>query len=837
MSKDLLDTLKIALRDDSARCRLAAAESIARAFASDPAVADYLATIAAKSPDTCVRAASLHALSKGWPRNDALAILSQVARDSTDMDLALTGIAVRVARRNHDADDTQRIWSMFCHGSVSYEMRDFCRTVLGDGWKSDGEVKKWAMNALRKQYAARFEEEQMVTFLAQAWPSDQDVATCIADWFGNHPTSFMIHDHEKWRRLFEGFRGNADLSSALRRSLSDREERYPTHIWDPDTKWVYCIIGDDNAKADVLKAYDTVNDEISKVWVLSTLMEAWPEDSDVKKLLKQEYGRSPGEVAFLSPWISSLEPNSNKRRTWLLEALRQSSKRIVSTPVRRLLEEFQDQECVDTAMRVLEQDIWYYHKVEIKNLMIAKSPHLPQAREWAESAFEEIDGPSLSAVASGYQNDPDIRQRLLKAARPAKGIVRAEVFRVLREHSIPKDSVIRVTEEIWAEEKGEIRSAGVVARCNEAAQEPELRAPLVEKLRGEITSVGLHYEMRRRAAFAGLLQLGEYDICIEAAEEKAMPRLHWLASYHDNDFVVTRALFEHWRQLSESLRVQSKKFEIPWGSLITTGSVREALSDEVLRTELIDALRTMKPQDRSPESLAVTAELLPGSPDLRAHLIETFHGYSRHDTMLAAQRIFAQHFGRNPQALSELLEGTAQKPASQPSVPPDMVYPVALGWPDSPLLRLYLDEQETPRGLPLVALLTLSGISGNTRHALACIDRFVQVTKENSWTLPDVYSQSVRDWARAPSAEPLLRRLIEDSDTSRKITAIALLASAGKLTSEERVGLLQELDELLADTAKSCPDGVDLVSGRVMTLPQAIFRYLLPGFDTQLHSR
>ncbi len=106
---------------------------------------------------------------------------------------------------------------------------------------------------------------------------------------------------------------------------------------------------------------------------------------------------------------------------------------------------------------------------------------------------------------------------------------------MLRKHSIPKARGLRLTEAIWAEEEGEIRSAGVVARCIMASQNPELKEPLVAKLREEIKSTHDWYEIRRRSAFAGLLALREYAACVEATAEKSPSSLHWLADYHDRE--------------------------------------------------------------------------------------------------------------------------------------------------------------------------------------------------------------------------------------------------------------------------------------------------------------
>lgn len=832
MSEDLLNTLKLALYDESGRCRWAAAESLARAFASDIKVGEHLSRLAANWPDTGIRAAALYALGKGWPQRGELNDLADAAQRSTDMNLALTGIALRVTNYRHDADDRQKMWAMFSHGSVAYEMRDFCRVVLIQGWSKDVEIKSFAMKALRDrwQHSGRFEDEQILSFLAECWPGDSEVECCFADWFASISPSFLIHDQDIWKNLFKGFRSNKDLSSAFRRTLLDKKAEYPDIFWGPDAKWAYCLIGDDAAKLDVLNAYSSVNGHQNKYWVVSTLMEAWHDDSDVRDLLSQEFHRSPGEVAFLSLWIDSFIPEPEVRRAWLFEALKQSDRRSVSSPVHRLLQEFQDKECLAAVLAILKNDIWYYDKIDIQGLLIARFPHVAEVRQWAEAAFVEIDGPSLSNVATGYQKDPLIRDRLLRSARPVKVNVRAEVFRVFREYSIPIESGLRLTEGIWAEEEGEIRSAGVIARCIMTSQSPELKESLVSRLREEIRSSGTYYEIRRRAAFSGLLQLGEYAVCVEEIAKETSPSLHWLAGYHDTDVIVTRMLFEHWDKLYEASRTQSRIFEIPWGALIYNGVAREAFSNSMARTQLIDYLKVMKLQDRSPASLAIMAELLPTSAELRAYLIKSFNQSYRNDLSFEAQRIFAEQYGGDEQALIELqkLWKKPDRSAFTPEIHPPFLYALALGWPHDPVLRPYLEQKKLPKDLPVTTILALCCISGNIDHALSCIDTLIKIRLKDGRTLSNRYSQGLRNWARTPNAEILLRRLFDDQNISRKITAISLLAIIGKLSAENRIVLVQQFNEVLGDISKTCPDGVDLFTGTITTLPQAIFRLIVP---------
>lgn len=829
--QDLLHTLKCALHDESVRCRRAAAESIARVFASETEVGEHLETLAANWPDTGVRSAALHGLWKGWPTHGALDSLADAARYSTDVDLALTGIAIRVSKRTLDGDDRRFIWSAFVNGSVPFELRDACLDVLVKGWGKDEEIKRLAMEALQNTFRLfPLETEQVMSFLVKSWPGDSEVALSIANWLGAD-AAIRIHNADSWKTLVAGFRSDNTLSKVIRQFLSERQSKYKAIFWAPESKWGYCLIGDNAAKAEVLDAYSAADAGREKYWVVSTLMEAWRNDNDVREFLSVEYQKPPGQVAFLAQWIESFVPDPKERRAWLLEALSHADRRMARDPAYRLLEEFQDDECLQAVKATLKTEIWYYDKTSIQNRLFETFPQDTDVRGWAEMAFDEIDGPSLASIATGYSQDSAIRVGLLAAARPAKADVRAEVFRVLCEHAIPAQNGLRLTEAIWAEVNGSIRTAGILVRCIISTQLPEIRENLVKKLREEVNSLGTHYEKRRRSAFVGLLQLGEYEECIEALGPKSNSALHWLANYHEADGLVARTFFEHWDQLHKVSQTLERPFEVPWGGFVYNGTAREALVNDIARGQLASHLKTIPIQDRTPQSLLLMAELLPGSAELRACLIDIMKKpdwtFPQNDSALEAQRIYAEQFGGDVQALEALEESwkPADPVAGTSLGHSPFLYALALGWPDHPAIRSTL-QQEKKAQLAIPVVFALCGISGNEDQALTCIDRMIQVRMERGWPLSVPYTQGLRKWASSPSGEDMLRHLAKDSDPSRAITALNLLSIVGYLNDNDRMEMIRDFDEASGDRETPCMDGIDLVDGTVITLPQAIFRAL-----------
>lgn len=832
-SDDLLHTLKLALHDESLRCRRAAAESLAKIFSDNLAIGDDLATMATNWPDTAVRASAMYGLWKGWPDHEALPCLADNARRSTDMDLALTGISIRVSKGLCDKDDRKNIWSMFVNENVSYELRNKCLEVLVQGWGSDDEYKRLAMEGLKNSHRVGLRNnEQFVSFLAHAWPGDTEVAHSIALFF-SFTSPFFMHDDSLWEALFTGFRGNVELSKILREELSQRFVKYKSIYWGPDTKKVYCAIGDEAAKLELLEAYSTVSGSTEKYWICSTLMDAWGGDNEVKKLLTKEFLKPPEEVAFLANWVDLFMPEREARRNWLLEAVIKNPGRglAISAPVRNLLHEFHDDECLRAVKTISAKDnIWYYHKVDFQSKLIEIFPNDNEVQEWVGIALGDFDGPSIASIAISHEQNQAIRSRLLVAARPAKANVRAEVFHVLREHPIPGQTRLKLTEAIWAESKGSIRTSGILAHCIAAQQLTELRAPLIEKLHEELNSVGTYYEERRRSAFAGLLQLGEYETCIDALTKDTPSSLHWLAQYHNNDSLTARTFFEHWDKLEKTSQALGVSFDVPWGGFIYNGTAREALVNEITRAHLIGYLKIIPIQDRSPESLSLMAELLPGSSKLRACLIETIKRPSNNVNGWVAQRIYAEQFGGDEQALSELenLWISPAKAGDNALAHSPFLYALVLGWADNQELRTFLRQDTLPK-LPIPIVLAMCTINENEKSAAACIDKMIDITIEQGHALQIPYMHSLRKWSSSLNAETLLRDLVGDNDCSRMITATRLLSSAGKLSDADKLGMIYSFNEMLSDVKKYSPDGIDLIDGKATTLPQVLVRTLLIG--------
>jgi hypothetical protein len=138
---------------------------------------------------------------------------------------------------------------------------------------------------------------------------------------------------------------------------------------------------------------------------------------------------------------------------------------------------------------------------------------------------------------------------------------------------------------------------------------------------------------------------------------------------------------------------------------------------------------------------------------------------------------------------------------------------------------------------PIITVLALCGINGNEDSAIGCIDSMVRMAIIDRYPVHAIFAQSLRDWAQMPITETTLRSLLDDDDPSRKITSIGFLTGIGKLKDEDRVVLVKHFDEIISEHNRNCPDGVDLMSGTIMTLPQAIYRMLNSELNSVAGSR
>ncbi|HDC4807562.1 TPA: HEAT repeat domain-containing protein, partial [Enterobacter kobei] len=352
-SGDLLQALKLGLHDEDLKCRWASAESLAKLYSGNDEVKNELSQKVRMWPDLEVRAAALYCLWKGWPNYEALNEYAEVASKSICQSFAIAGVLIKISKNQHSDIDLEKICQMYFTRTVDYDLEGICCELLVKGWGGDEKLKEKVLIELDLKFnQGVFEVERFISFLVRAWPGDNDVANHVVRYVKKYSIA-MMHGSGLWQAIISGFGGNKELINAIRDVLIERKEKYKAIYWGPDTKNAYLAIGDDVAKKEMLEAYSQVDSIMDKHWICSTLMTGWKNDPEVQRFFSLEFLKPPVENAILANWVHVFINDKDARRSWLLGAITTGNDRGVLSAVGRLLDEFNDEECIDTVKDIL----------------------------------------------------------------------------------------------------------------------------------------------------------------------------------------------------------------------------------------------------------------------------------------------------------------------------------------------------------------------------------------------------------------------------------------------------------------------------------------------------
>jgi hypothetical protein len=213
--------------------------------------------------------------------------------------------------------------------------------------------------------------------------------------------------------------------------------------------------------------------------------------------------------------------------------------------------------------------------------------------------------------------------------------------------------------------------------------------------------------------------------------------------------------FEHFEEINDAAKTQSLSIELPWDAFISSGAAWLALTRSDMRKQLLQHIKEIKLENRSSQSLALMAELLPGSFELRTQLIQSIRACVQSDLSFEAQRILAEQFGGEEQALSELVTGVniRDELVSKPEYHPPFLLALAIGWPDHPWLSPYLKKEKPISDMPVVTALAISGLTGDIETTRRCIDRLIEITMKTDGVCRISLHRAYESWPKCRAVQ------------------------------------------------------------------------------------
>lgn len=814
-STDLWSTLVRALRDEDVMCRRAAAETIAHVFMNTDEALAALERMAIVDVRPEVRAAALYGLTarSEW-RTQAIGCAG-ANRRTANVDLFLGTVRTRVKQGLQTAEDINRILMLWDADSLEFQERRDAVGLLCEGWPQDLRLRRLLLDRLN-EHGAGFEVELPLQYLVRCCPGDTEVAETVAAMVRRFGRMLTLGDNQVWEDLSSGFRGNANLSSAIRDSLSADRERYKKTLWDPRTAHAMVIIGDDAAKRELLESYELA-DIRGRYWIAFALQRGWGDDSAVRERLQYWADGSIEMAAPLGSLARVLFSESTKRLKWLRRIARASAVTREVGAAMALLEECPDEETKELVRDLLDNPgVWYYHRTDLQARFASAYPDDPKSLEIIEDSLSNIDGPNFGRITAMFENVPDLRSRLLDAAAPAPSDVRIAVATIFRERAIELDSVVELTPLPLAEEDSAVRASYLMARARAAKGDSVLADQLEQFLMPEFNATGTYMDMRRRTALAALLELGAYSrIVSQFAGDGGIRWTHGLIDRLGHDLVSPGAVIEHWEALNPLLiENNARENELPVAEFVRSGYDALFERTPALERLLGDYFETQVPDLIGAAYFDAFARHRPRSRSLRLLLVNSIGRNGRADVACAAARVLASHFSGNDDIWGELSTAIRSPQDVSSEFADGVLGHLALGWPEgiAAAWARSLKSAELAK-LGLRNRLLVAILKGSSVEAESAVIELIEESME-SWRYRTEDVNVLHIWAKWDGAKASLDRLAKSDNSSHSITAISLLSIAGRDVEGLIETLIDRYNLQFSKSFATPEDGLNAALGR-----------------------
>ena len=814
---DLQSTLLQGMRDEEFVCRRAAAQTIAKVFVQSNDLPSILVRIALHEVRPEVRASALRALGLQAAWAEQALACANANLSTACAELILEAVNVRVKQRQHDAEDLQRMNRLWSTDTIDYWQRAEFYDVLFEGWPEAPTVRETFLAPIRDGNRSRMgDDEQQLIYLMRAYPGDNEIAELISRKLRNHGMHFASDKSTLWPIMRDSFRGHPLLVPALRVALAEHRKQYEAIFWHPDTVGAYWVIGDDAARDELLAAYSNEDDAIGKSWIASTLFDGWKNDEKVRQAL---ITWAQSLIKFATPLASlsrSLFDNVDERRSWLEKLSREGDARTVPQALFEILDQFPDERGRELVRDCIKNvKMWYYNTTQLESQVAACAPTESSSQAIFERSLGELDGPRIGLWAASVENLPAFRSRVLAAAVPAPIEVRMAIATTLQERMAGYDNLMRLVPEYIAEENGAVRATTLLALAQTARGDDSKCVALCEILTTELMSLGTYYTSRRRAALAGLLELGAGALAADALEKAKLT--HWTGFLVDSlhpDPISLNTIVRHWNILRPLLEARGLPTDLPINEIVSAGYGTVLEQSPELKMDLDEYLRGPLPDWAVAPFFELLARRYPRSDLLRSTLIKAFeHSQRNNQIERAIMRLLTHHFRADHPTL-EQISNVLVSPSRHSAAPADGILGyLASGWRDAismELIHTLLPSDKAEWGFR-DRLLIFTAWGDKESAELGAREILAEPLRD--WRYREEDTNILREWAEDPITTDVLQQWSLSDNATLSMTAISLMNDQNKTSLLNLMALRARFNQLCQD-AVAPPDGLDAVMRR-----------------------
>jgi energy-coupling factor transporter ATP-binding protein EcfA2 len=815
-NEQTLSVLSMALRDEEIYVKRAAADALANIFQARQDVGGVIAAAAVKSLDTNDRAAALQCLIKGWPRHPELENSLALARKSEDPTLRTMAIYGRVCTGMHNDDDFAELFKMVEFQEsrrLGFWWRDVVTDSLIRGWKNDQRLKGKLLDARPRRGIPwdRLDREMAEQILVSGFPGDPEIASTIADQIGQeHGFSMLSH---VWKALAANFKNNATVVSAVdawAQTLKDGREMEFAQA---------AAVGRTPA---IKKKLIELLDKWLPFWAADTLLEVYGiDDCEVATALRSLANETPSRSSEIAQFIPKIIPDPKEARHRLLELIRAPDSRRLDFVIRgftALAERGDEREIVDACSAAIGQGPMKPFYEMCRSALILGFPADEHVREMAKSTLASRE-PPLGAIAEAYANDDEIRGLVSEKLTPLPTRLR---FQIAEELPEAHDAAL-ILELLgrWDEEsEAETKTLASIGYHTFLVKNHADQTEAIRRLNECIPCYGPDHDVRRQAAFPGLVLLDQMDILRSKRETIGFEGQTITIPFErglKTNLVLVDFLAAHWDSIKASLGQELPSwFTRPvdgyhfWASMSLVAAQHSSLESDFRTVLASDASLA-----RKTAGLSFVAKTAPKSSMLLEACLSTLKSndtsWGWFEDVETAATLVAENFSRNADVGNELV-GLLK---TQPHYLGPLIA-LCLGWPDAPILdeayRHFTDVsyRSLSEAAEYYVLYTKSPASGfQTR-----LDQDIAVAAKN------VYH--TRGFL-----EPALARIKRDQSIADHLYNVLLTSSAPSIRTSY-AGLIAQTRGVSAELASWCRSQIQ--AQRYSLSPEIGYDVMWPGY-------
>jgi hypothetical protein len=779
---ETVQTIISGLREDDEWNQKLAAYALAKYAGGKEEVGSELLSLATSPVSADVAAASLLALSSGWPNLQGLTEILTQATQSRSTALRLAGNIglINIGKRDEKLrEDLLKIANVDAANLFRWE--DEIANGLVIGWPRDESIKKVAMDSVSKHWQERNRILKGVAgkILLDGYPQDDEIATLIAEQIKTEHGIYFGGSGSFWEHLAKNFSQHPKIVASVKPWLERKEFVFGFDLYHA----AICT------KAPELKAELLLKlkkpEEMDTFWIIEALLDAWgASDPEVSAALQEFAPKTSGDDSLGDTVLRlPVEPEEQKRR--LLAALhgQNSGRRFsVIAALGQLPNDLKTDEVVEAVLAASQRPIWQEGGSE-RSAAILQFTSNPKVKNFAISELH-LRNSQVGAVAAAYGNDPAMRKLVRTHLNQLPVILRLQIVERLESMASQDDDALQILSDYDAESDEGVKVSASCAYYTALRSRQRPATENVTTLQQTLSAIGHDCTERRQAALFGLAALGRLDIAVAAVERhESKPANFRFAAGTQTNLEVVRRLAILWPAFMAAFG-ESVWQRIPLEGNMAGEMLAFAEDEEAFRALSQRWEQNPESERGTPTALRALARREPKSQRLRTLCIacltasEPRMWWGNVAELIAASEIIGEEFGGDPELL-KLLE----KQADSGNLQTFITIALSIGWPDSPVLkRIANAKRPQPWYLPAEAYIACWGMSGE--DLLLGLKKVLASLEGSIWDFfPNTTNPLVARFRQDASIRTLAGQRVMGGGTSdEKATLLKILSRSGGLT-------------------------------------------------------